>query len=50
MLPMLAHGPLQAYKEGPPICDVARENTGLSDEGPGRLLDSLEFTTGGIKS
>ena len=39
----------QAYKEGRPIRDVARENTGLSDEELGRLLDPLELTRGGIK-
>ena len=40
----------QAYKEGRPIRDVARENTGLSDEELERLLDPLELTRGGIRS
>lgn len=40
----------QAYKEGRPIRDVAKENTGLSDEELERLLDPLELTKGGIKS
>jgi fumarate hydratase class II len=39
----------QAYKEGRPIRDVARETTGLSDEDLERLLDPLELTRGGIK-
>lgn len=39
----------QAYKEGRPIRDVARETTGLSDEDLQRLLDPLELTRGGIK-
>jgi fumarate hydratase class II len=39
----------QAYKEGRPIRDVARETTGLSDEELERLLDPLELTKGGIK-
>lgn len=39
----------QAYKEGRPIRDVAKENTGLSDEDLERLLDPLELTRGGIK-
>jgi fumarate hydratase class II len=39
----------QAYKEGRPIRDVAKENTGLSDEELERLLDPLELTKGGIK-
>ena len=39
----------QAYKEGRPIRDVARETTGLSDEDLERLLDPLELTKGGIK-
>ena len=40
----------QAYKEGRPIREVAKENTGLSDEELERLLDPLELTKGGIKS
>jgi len=39
----------QAYKEGRPIRDVAKETTGLSDEDLERLLDPLELTRGGIK-
>ena len=39
----------QAYKEGRPIREVARETTGLSDEDLERLLDPLELTRGGIK-
>ena len=39
----------QAYKEGRPIKDVARETTGLSDEDLDRLLDPLDLTKGGIK-
>lgn len=39
----------QAYKEGRPIKDVAREMTDLSDEDLNRLLDPLELTRGGIK-
>jgi len=39
----------QAYKEGRPIRDVAKETTGLSDEELERLLDPLELTRGGIK-
>jgi fumarate hydratase class II len=39
----------QAYKEGRPIRDVARETTGLSDADLERLLDPLELTRGGIK-
>ncbi|MEE8338790.1 MAG: class II fumarate hydratase [Xanthomonadales bacterium] len=39
----------QAYKEGRPIRDVARETTGLSDEDLQRLLDPLDLTRGGIK-
>jgi fumarate hydratase class II len=39
----------QAYKEGRPIRDVAKEKTGLSDEELERLLDPLELTKGGIK-
>ena len=40
----------QAYKEGRPIREVARENTDLSDEELKHLLDPLELTKGGIKS
>jgi len=39
----------QAYKEGRPIREVAKENTDLSDEELERLLDPLELTRGGIK-
>jgi fumarate hydratase class II len=39
----------QAYKEGRPIREVARETTGLSDEDLERLLDPLDLTRGGIK-
>ena len=39
----------QAYKEGRPIREVAREATGLSDEELERLLDPLELTRGGIR-
>ncbi len=39
----------QAYKEGRPIKDVAREMTKLSAEELDRLLDPLELTKGGIK-
>ncbi|HKX56067.1 MAG TPA: class II fumarate hydratase [Xanthomonadales bacterium] len=39
----------QAYKEGRPIKDVARERTSLSDEDLDRLLNPLELTRGGIK-
>lgn len=39
----------QAYKEGRPIKDVARDMTDLSDEDLDRLLDPLELTRGGIK-
>jgi fumarate hydratase class II len=39
----------QAYKEGRPIRDVAKETTGLSDEELERLLDPLDLTRGGIK-
>ncbi len=39
----------QAYKEGRPIREVAKETTGLSDEELERLLDPLELTRGGIK-
>ena len=40
----------QAYKEGRPIKEVARETTGLSDADLDRLLDPLELAKGGIKS
>ncbi len=40
----------QAYKEGRPIRDVAKEQTDLSDEELDRLLDAAELTKGGIKS
>jgi fumarate hydratase class II len=40
----------QAYKEGRPIKDVARETTGLSDADLDKLLDPRELTTGGIKA
>jgi len=39
----------QAYREGRPIRDVAKETSGLSDEELERLLDPLELTKGGIK-
>jgi len=39
----------QAYKEGRPIKDVAREKTELSDADLDRLLNPLELTRGGIK-
>jgi len=39
----------QAYKEGRPIKDVAREKTSLSDADLDRLLNPLELTRGGIK-
>ncbi|KAA9133297.1 class II fumarate hydratase [Marinihelvus fidelis] len=39
----------QAYKEGRPIKDVARDNTDLADDDLDRLLDPLELTRGGIK-
>jgi fumarate hydratase class II len=39
----------QAYKEGRPIKDVAKERTELTDEDLDRLLDPLELTRGGIK-
>jgi len=38
----------QAYKEGRPIREVARETTGLSDEELDRLLDPRALTRGGI--
>lgn len=40
----------QAYKEGRPIFDVAKENTDLSDAEIKRLLDPADLTKGGIKS
>jgi len=40
----------QAYKEGRPIRDVAREQTDLTDEELDRLLDAGELAKGGIKS
>ena len=39
----------QAYKEGRPIRDVAKEQTDLTDEELDRLLDAAELTKGGIK-
>ncbi|MDX1443691.1 MAG: class II fumarate hydratase [Gammaproteobacteria bacterium] len=39
----------QAYKEGRPIKDVARDNTDLSDEELDRLLDPAALTKGGIQ-
>ena len=39
----------QAYKEGRPIREVAKETSGLSDAELERLLDPLELTRGGIK-
>jgi len=39
----------QAYRQGRPIRDVARETTGLSDAELEHLLDPLELTRGGIK-
>ena len=39
----------QAYKEGRPIKDVARENTDLSEEDLDRLLDPAKLTKGGIQ-
>ena len=39
----------QAYKQGRPIYDVARENTELDDATLRKLLDPAELTTGGIK-
>ncbi|MDX1455245.1 MAG: class II fumarate hydratase [Gammaproteobacteria bacterium] len=38
----------QAYKEGRPIKDVARDNTDLSEEELDRLLDPAALTKGGI--
>jgi fumarate hydratase, class II len=39
----------KAYAEGRPILEVAAEQTKLSREELGRLLDPTELTTGGIK-
>jgi fumarate hydratase, class II len=39
----------QAYKDGRPVKDVAREMTDLSDEDLDRLLDPKSLTEGGIK-
>ncbi|NNC23318.1 class II fumarate hydratase [Salinisphaera sp. USBA-960] len=39
----------QAYKEGRPIKELAREQTELSDAELDRLLDPAELTKGGIK-
>lgn len=39
----------QAYKEGRPIRDVAKENTDLSDADLARLLDPAALTRGGIQ-
>jgi fumarate hydratase class II len=39
----------QAYKEGRPIREVAKEQTDLSDAELDRLLDAAELTKGGIK-
>jgi fumarate hydratase class II len=39
----------QAYKEGRPIRDVAKEQTDLNDEELDRLLNAAELTKGGIK-
>jgi fumarate hydratase class II len=38
----------QAYQEGRPILDVAREHSGLSDAELERLLDPVALTRGGI--
>ena len=38
----------QAYKEGRPILDVAREATGLPEEKLKRYLDPMALTKGGI--
>ena len=40
----------QAYKEGRPIRDIAKEQTDLTDEELDRLLNAAELTKGGIKS
>lgn len=39
----------QAYKEGRPVKDVAREMTDLTEEELDRLLDPAGLTEGGIK-
>jgi fumarate hydratase class II len=39
----------QAYKEGRPVRDVAKEQTDLTDAELDRLLDAGELTKGGIK-
>jgi fumarate hydratase class II len=39
----------QAYKEGRPVREVAKEQTDLSDAELDRLLDAAELTKGGIK-
>ncbi len=38
----------QAYKEGRPILDVARETTGMSEAALKKLLDPMALTKGGI--
>jgi len=40
----------QAYKEGRPILDVAREATGLSEAVLKRYLDPMALTRGGIQA
>ena len=39
----------QAYKEGRPVLDVAKENTDLSEDELKRLLDPYALTKGGIQ-
>ncbi len=39
----------EAYKQGRPVKDVAREMTELTDEELDRLLDPAGLTEGGIK-
>jgi len=39
----------EAYKQGRPVKDVAREMTDLTDEELDRLLDPTSLTEGGIK-
>ena len=39
----------QAYKEGRPVLEVAREKTSLSEKQLKALLDPAALTTGGIK-
>ncbi len=39
----------QAYKEGRPVLDVAREHTGMDETQLRRLLDPVVLTRGGIK-